>query len=242
LLLATSAGTADKWAPGDLLPDSSGTPDASHIGAHNRLVPDPAGPVYCADPTFGVPESTGHYGPITSITTWTSKSTGTQVPAQNLARAPYVLSAYGDTTDDTQAAAVDAVGYTYLDPDTTSALPSGQRALQRLSYPRVPAAVKNKAEAARAEAHLQVTAPKGSLTITKTASDTHKPLAGVAFEMKDDSGKTVTSGSTDTHRQWTADSLTPATYTVHELQAVDDYRQHVRFGGAGGGVTSRSPR
>ncbi|MFF4933225.1 SpaA isopeptide-forming pilin-related protein [Streptomyces griseofuscus] len=344
ILLAPSASAADKWGPGYLIPDSSGKPDTSHIGAYGKpgsLFPNAAGHAYCADPTLEGPEAGGHYGPITTFTSWTSKTTGQPVPAQNVARAAYVLSTYGDTTDDTQAAAVDAVVYTYLDPGTTYALPSGQRALQRLGYPNVPATVKNKAEAflteaatfagpytvnihtpkgpvhpgdktpitldvtsasgarlpnvkihldgsgaadgsgdvttnsagtasasvtaskdgtvdltaeaaalpadqlraqipsntsaqrmvvaggtssAKATAHLQVTTAKGSVKVTKTASDTHKALAGVEFEIRDKGGKTIASGTTDAQGQWTADALTPGTYTVHEAQAVDGYQ------------------
>ncbi|WP_406414742.1 SpaA isopeptide-forming pilin-related protein (plasmid) [Streptomyces halstedii] len=263
------------------------------------------------------------------------------MPPQNLARAAYVLSTYGDTSDDAQAAAVDAVVYTYLDPGTTYALPVGQRALQRLGYPNVPTTVKNKAEtflteaakfagpytvnihtpkgparpgektpitldvtsasgaklpnvkihldgsgaaegsgdvttnsagtatasitatkdgtvdltaeatalpanqlraqipsnnsaqrmvvaggtsSAKATAHLQVSTAKGSVKVTKTASDTRKALSGVEFEIRDKNGKTVASGKTDAQGQWTADGLAPGIYTVHEMKAVEGYQ------------------
>ncbi|MFJ3182529.1 SpaA isopeptide-forming pilin-related protein [Streptomyces sp. NPDC086796] len=344
ILLAPSANAADKWGPGYLIPDTSGKPDTSHIGAYGKpgsLFPNAAGQAYCADPTLEGPEAGGQYGPVTTFTAWTSKTTGKPVPAENVARAAYVLSTYGSTTDDAQAAAVDAAVYTYLDPGTTYALPTGQRALQRLGYPNVPATVKNKAEtflteaakfagpytvnihtpkgpvrpgektpitldvtsasgaklpnvkihldgsgaadgsgdittnsagtasasitatkdgtvdltaeaatlpanqlraqipgnasaqrmvvaggtsAAKATAHLQVKAAKGSVKVTKTASDTNKALSGVEFEIRDKDNKTVASGKTDAQGQWTADGLAPGTYTVHEAQAVEGYQ------------------
>lgn len=344
ILLAPSANAADKWGPGYLIPDSSGTPGISHIGAYGKpgaLFPDAVGHAYCADPTLAGPEAGGQYGAITSFSSWTSKATGTPVTAENIARAAYVLSTYGDTTADVQAAAVDAVTYTFLDPGTTYALPGGQRALQRLAYPSVPAAAKRKADAFLAEAeafagpytlhvhtpagpvrpgaktpitldvtaasgtklpgvtihldgagaasgagdvttnsagtarasitastpgtvditaeasslpatelraqiptnssaqrmviaggtssteayaHLQVTPAEGSVKITKTASDTHKALAGVQFQIKGEDGKTAAAGMTDAHGQWQADGLAPGTYTVHEVQAVEGYQ------------------
>ncbi|MBV9024170.1 MAG: carboxypeptidase regulatory-like domain-containing protein [Streptomycetaceae bacterium] len=155
LLLAPSASAADQWGPGYAIPDSHGTRGASHIGAYGQpgsLFQHTTGHGYCADPTLTGPESGGHYGPVTSFASWTSRATGKPASQQDIARASYVLSRYGDTTDDVQAAAVDADVYTYLNEGSTYALPGGQRALQRLAYPGVSAAAKTKAAAYLAEA------------------------------------------------------------------------------------------
>jgi hypothetical protein len=155
LLLAPSANAADQWGPGYPIPDSHGTPNASHIGAYGQpgsLFPHATGHAYCADPELAGPQSAGRYGPVTGFASWTSRTTGKPVTQQDVARAAYVLSCYGDTTNDAQAAAVDADVYTYLNQGSPYALLEGKRALQRLSYPGVSPAAKNTAAAYMAEA------------------------------------------------------------------------------------------
>jgi hypothetical protein len=346
ILLAPHATAADRWGPGYLIPDSSGVPDASHIGAYN--VPASQVLAYCADPELAGPDAAGGYGSATAVTTWTSKATGNQASAADLARAAYVLSKYGQTTYDDQAASVDAVVYSYLDAGSTYALPDGKRALERLSYPNVDPAAKKwatgylneaamfagpykvaiasadgtlkpgvktsvtlsvtsasghklpgitldldvsgaRADAAsvttnadgvattsitpsaagtvdlkalakslpatqlralaphnataqrlllaggtstaQAQLKLKAKTPSGALTVTKTAADTGKTLRGVAFEVHDSAGKTVTSGTTGANGVWQAEDLEPGTYTVHEVRAVEGYQlaadQHV---------------
>ncbi|MCX4783952.1 MSCRAMM family protein [Streptomyces sp. NBC_01264] len=344
ILLAPNAVAADKWGPGYLIPDSTGKPDTSHIGAYGapgHTLPGVDGLAYCADPELAGPDAASGYGPARPTSTWTSKATGKTASAEDVARAAYVLGKYGQTTSDEQAAAVDAVVYTYLEAGSTYALPNGKRALERLGYPNVsPDAKKwatgylNEAQlfagpykinikpvdrplkagvkasvtldvtaasgrkvpgiqldldvsgaaagaasvttnadgvatatitpakdgtvdfkalakslpatqlraltpndpkaqrlllaggSSSAEARVQLTAEglKGGLTVTKTASDTKKPLAGVEFDVKDTSGKTVASGKTDAEGIWKVTDLAPGTYTVHEAKAVEGYQ------------------
>ncbi|WP_331759545.1 SpaA isopeptide-forming pilin-related protein [Streptomyces anulatus] len=77
-----------------------------------------------------------------------------------------------------------------------------------------------------AEAQLKITvdALKGSIKLLKTASDTKKPLSGVQFEAKDEAGKTVAKGTTNTQGLWQIDDLPPGNYTIHEVQAVEGYQ------------------
>ncbi|TLQ39382.1 prealbumin-like fold domain-containing protein [Streptomyces marianii] len=339
ILLAPQAVAADKWGPGYLIPDSTGKPDTSHIGAYN--VPGVDGVAYCADPELAGPDAADGYSSAQTVTSWTSKATGKTASAEDLARAAYVLGKYGQTKNDEQAAAVDAVVYTYLEAGSTYALPNGKRALERLGYPNVSpdakkwatgylneaamfagpykinikpadeqlkagaktsvtldvtsatghkvpgvkldldvsgaaagaASVTTNAEgvatvsltpaeggtvdfkalaktlpasqlrsftptnakaqrlvlaggssSAQAEIHLTTHSPKGGLIVTKTAADTKKPLAGVEFAVKDSAGKTVSTGTTDTNGTWKVDDLTPGTYTVHEVKAVEGYQ------------------
>ncbi|MEU1827153.1 SpaA isopeptide-forming pilin-related protein [Streptomyces abikoensis] len=154
-LAAPGAVAADKWGPGYLILDAQGKPNMSHLGAYGA----PGAPahgitgrVYCADPELLGPEAGGQYGKISEVTTWASKATGKQVSKESVTRAAYVLSKYGDTASDVQAAAVDAALYSFLEEGSTYALPNGKRALQRVSYPNVPKDVKVKAEGFIAEA------------------------------------------------------------------------------------------
>ncbi|GLF98077.1 MSCRAMM family protein [Streptomyces yaizuensis] len=344
ILLAPGANAADKWGPGYLIPDSTGKPDRSHIGAYGppgQALPGVTGVAYCADPELDGPEAAGRYGPVKEYTSWTSKATGKEASAQDIARAAYVLSKYGNTTDDAQAAAVDAVVYSYLEAGTTYALPNGERALQRLSYPGVAPSAKKQATEYMAEAakfagpykvnikpsegtpkpgakttvtldvtsaaghkvpgvkldlgltgagtsettattnaegiatttitpakagtatlkataeslpgnalraitpsnakaqrmvltggttsahhqvQFQVDPLKGGIKIVKTAVDTGKTLAGVAFEIKDGQGKTAAAGKTDAAGVWQVKDLAPGSYTVHEVKAVEGYQ------------------
>ncbi|MGW1976485.1 MSCRAMM family protein [Streptomyces sp. NPDC001889] len=154
ILLAPSASAADKWGPGYLIADASGKPDASHIGAYGapgQTLPGVKGLAYCADPTLDGPQAADGYGPAKEYTTWTSVS-GKKASAESIARAAYILAKYGQTSDDSQAAAVDAALYTHLEAGSTYALPGGKRALQRLSYPNVSPSAKTKATQYLAEA------------------------------------------------------------------------------------------
>ncbi|MFD7554220.1 SpaA isopeptide-forming pilin-related protein [Streptomyces sp. NPDC059835] len=141
IMLAPGAQAADKWGPGFLIPDASGKPDTSHIGAYGapgKTLPGVSDLAYCADPELAGPDAAGQYGPVKEFTTWISQASAKSASAEDVARAAYVLSKYGQTKDDMQAAAVDAVVYSYLEAGTTYALPDGKRALQRLGYPNVP--------------------------------------------------------------------------------------------------------
>ncbi|MEU5425846.1 prealbumin-like fold domain-containing protein [Streptomyces olivoreticuli] len=343
VMLAPTAHAADKWGPGFLIPDADGHAAMSHIGAYGppgKPLPGVDGLAYCGDPTLAGPEASGGYGPVQEAAAWTSKTTGKQASTGDTARAAYVLSRYGQTSDDAQAAAVDAAVYTLLDGGSTYALPDGKRALQRLSAPGVAPAAKSKAlsyideskrlagpykvnvktapgakpgvkidltvdvtaasgakvpgvklalstggssdgaaqvtTGADGTATTAVAAPKdgtatikatadslpgtalrvvtphnataqrmlvvgghsraegqasvkvdklsGGIKIAKTAEGTAKPLADVAFEVKDASGKTVATGKTDAEGLWQATNLAPGRYTVHEVKAVDGYQ------------------
>ncbi|MEY9840577.1 collagen binding domain-containing protein [Streptacidiphilus sp. EB103A] len=341
LFLAPGAHAADKWGPGYLIPDSQGRPDTSHIGAYGppgASISGLPGLAYCADPDLIGPAGSGGYSAPADTSTWVSKITGAPVPAANVARAAYVLSTYGQTSSDAQAAAVDASIYTLLNPGSTYALPNGTRALQRLSYPNVSASAKTQAEdylaraaefagpytlevhpgtaakigqkttvaldvlsasghkvpgikitltagsaaptsvttdsegaasttltpaaagtvdlkasapdlpgvalraalpadsgaqrmllaggssTASAQTQLTVTAPKGGIKVLKTDTKTGKPLPGVVFQVRDTAGKTVASGTTDAQGVWEADGLAPGAYTVHEVAAPVGYQ------------------
>ncbi|MEJ8654819.1 SpaA isopeptide-forming pilin-related protein [Streptomyces sp. MS1.AVA.3] len=144
LVAAPGAVAADKYGPGYSVPDSNGRPGASHLGAYGKpgaLFPHARFHGYCADPTLPGPAAGGHYGPITEFSSWTSKATGKKVPAANIARAALILSDLRQPTD-AQAAAADAAITSYLNPNSTYALPNGKRALQRLSYRNVSPASK----------------------------------------------------------------------------------------------------
>lgn len=145
LLLAPSgtASAADNFGPGYPIPASSGI-GISHIGGYTHLT-GINGTAYCGDPDLSGPDTAGGYGPPTTVTSWTSNVTGKPVSATDLHRAAYVLSRYGQTTDDAQAAGVDAVVNTDLNPGSTDALPNGARAVERLSYPDVSPTAKTNA-------------------------------------------------------------------------------------------------
>ncbi|MFI1765292.1 SpaA isopeptide-forming pilin-related protein [Streptomyces sp. NPDC020800] len=344
ILLAPSAHAADKWGPGYLIPDASGKSDTSHIGAYGapgKPLPGVTELAYCADPELAGPDAAGQYGPVKTFSTWTSQASGKKASAEDVARAAYVLSKYGQTKDDVQAAAVDAVVYSYLEAGTTYALPDGKRAVERLNYSNVSpdakkfatgfmneakmfagpykvnikpadgtlkpgaktevtldvtsatghkvpgvslditvagaasgsatattnadgvatttvtpgkeatATVKVTAKTlpgsalraitpsnakaqrmllaggtANAEAQLQVKvdALKGGIKVVKTAAETGKSLAGVEFQIKDEHGKIVATGKTDSNGVWQVADLAPGTYTVHEVSAVEGYQ------------------
>ncbi|MGP4001365.1 hypothetical protein [Streptomyces sp. 8N706] len=100
ILSAPSANAADKWGPVYLMADSTSKPDSSHTGAYGppgQALPGVTGLAYRADPELDGPESAGSYGPAKEFTSWTSKATGKQASAQDVARAAYVLSKWGSS-------------------------------------------------------------------------------------------------------------------------------------------------
>ncbi|MCC3773791.1 collagen binding domain-containing protein [Streptomyces sp. UNOB3_S3] len=154
MLLTPVASAADRWGPGFLIPDDSGHAGMSHLGAYGppgKKIPGIDGLAYCADPMLAGPEASGGYGPVKEYSSWTS-ATGRPVPEEDAFRAAYVLSKYGQTQDDLQAAAVDAATYTFLGTGSAYALPDGKRAVQRLTAAGVPAAAKTRALAYVGEA------------------------------------------------------------------------------------------
>lgn len=228
VLLAPHAAAADRWGPGYLIPDSTGTADASHIGAYN--VPAADALAYCADPELAGPDAAGGYSPAQTFATWTSKATGKAATAQDVARAAYVLSKYGQTTYDEQAAAVDAVVYTYLEAGSTYALPNGKRALERLSYPNVDPSAKKWASGYLNEAAMfagpytiNITPADGplkagektSVTLDVTAASGHK-VPGVKLDL-DVSGAAAGAASVTTN----ADGVATATITPAKDGTVD---------------------
>ncbi|MFE5864312.1 hypothetical protein [Streptomyces virginiae] len=94
------------------------------------------------DPELDGPEAAGQYGPAKECSGWMSQASGKKASPENVARAAYGLSKCGQTTDDTRAATVDAVVYSYPEAGTTYALPRGKRALERPAYPNVSAGAK----------------------------------------------------------------------------------------------------
>ncbi|MDJ0342822.1 SpaA isopeptide-forming pilin-related protein [Streptomyces sp. H10-C2] len=232
-LAAPSAGAADKWGPGFLIPDSAGHAGASHLGAYGAPgapLPGINGLAYCADPELSGPDTAGRYGPATDFTTWTSRATGKKASPQDVARAAYLLSQYGETTRDAQAAAIDADIYTFLEPGSTYALPDGKRALQRLAYPAVPATTKNLAQDFLAEAAtfagpytLNVHPTAGPFTPGKTTPVTldvtsasgHK-MPGIKLEL-DVSGAAAGAGTVTTN----ADGIATAIITPTAAGTVD---------------------
>ncbi|MFK0143203.1 SpaA isopeptide-forming pilin-related protein [Streptomyces murinus] len=228
MVLAPSASASDKWGPGYLIPDSTGKPASSHIGAYN--VPGVDGVAYCGDPELAGPDAAGGYAPAQPVSSWTSKSSGKAASAEDLARAAYVLGKYGQTKNDEQAAAVDAVLYTYLEPGSTYALPDGKRALERLSYSNVPASAKNRAtgylnEAASFAGPYKVNITpadvplkpglKTSVTFDVTSASGHK-VPGVKLDL-DVAGAVAGAGSITTN----ADGVATATITPAKDGAVD---------------------
>ncbi|MFF9786270.1 MSCRAMM family protein [Streptomyces nigrescens] len=87
---------------------------------------------------------------------------------------------------------------------------------------------------AKATAHIKTASKSGSLKITKSASDTHKALAGVQFQIKDQQGKVVATGKTDVSGVLEIKNLAPGQYAVHEVRAVEGYQlsadQHASVG------------
>ena len=134
LLAPSPASAADNFGPGYPIPASSGT-GTSHIGAYSS-VPGLDGLAYCADPDRTGPDTADGYGAVSAVSTWSSSVTGKPISSDDLHRAAFVLSRYA-TVNDAQAAAVDASVNSYLNPGTDYALPDGERAVQRLSYPDV---------------------------------------------------------------------------------------------------------
>ncbi|WP_217231349.1 MSCRAMM family protein [Streptomyces anulatus] len=228
ILLAPHASAADKWGPGYLIPDSAGHAGASHIGAYKIDGVD--GVAYCGDPELAGPDAAGGYGAAQPVTSWTSKATGKTASPESLARAAYVLSKYGQTASDEQAAAVDAAVYTYLEAGSTYALPGGERALERLGYANVPPAVKKSATGYLNEAAMfagpykvnikPIDGPlkpgvKASVTLDVTSASGHK-LPGVKLDL-DVSGAAAGAGSVTTN----ADGVATATVLPAKDGTVD---------------------
>ncbi|MEV7157133.1 SpaA isopeptide-forming pilin-related protein [Streptomyces misionensis] len=228
MVLAPSASASDKWGPGYLIPDSTGKPSSSHIGAYN--VPGTDGVAYCADPELAGPDAADGYGPARPVTTWTSKTTGKTASAEDLAQAAYVLGKYGQTKNDEQAAAVDAAVYTYLDAGSPYALPDGKRALERLGYSKVPPSVKKRANGYLNEASMfagpyKVNIEPGdsalkpgvktSVTLGVTSASGRK-VPGVKLDL-DVSGAAADAASVTTN----ADGVATATITPAKDSTVD---------------------
>ncbi|MGW7007562.1 MSCRAMM family protein [Streptomyces sp. NPDC054933] len=150
VLLAPSASAADLQGPGYLIPDSAGHTGASHIGAYGTVVPGAL--AYCTDPNLRGPQAAGGYGAVRTYTSWTSQATGKAATPSEVSQAAYILSKYGQTASDAQAAAVDADVYSLLNAGSSYALPAGARAVQRLSYPQVSPQAKADAAAYLTEA------------------------------------------------------------------------------------------
>ncbi|MFF5781632.1 collagen binding domain-containing protein [Streptomyces virginiae] len=123
--------------PGYTIPDSEGHAASSHIGAYGPPGSAVHGDTetYCADPERKGPADAGGYGDPQPVPSWTSSVTGKPVTKDNLAQAAYVIGKYGQTRDNAQAAAVDAVVYEYLAGGTYAL--DGDRGKQRLAYPVV---------------------------------------------------------------------------------------------------------
>ncbi len=227
LLFGPSAQAADRWGPGYAIPDSHGAPGASHLGAYGAgsFFGNVKGHAYCADPTLAGPVASGGYGPFTPFTHWTSKATGQAATQTEIARASYILSKYGDTTSDVQAAAVDAPVNTELNAGSSYALPGGARALQRLSYPVVPRTVRARAgtylaEAARYAGPYRINIhPQGGFTpnhntiieIDVTSAAGYK-VPGVKLDLEAKLGRLRASGSEFTNSRGVAYAhIDPAT-------------------------------
>ncbi|GHG22199.1 hypothetical protein GCM10017667_67450 [Streptomyces filamentosus] len=184
LAVATAAGVAGTLAwtpaqaapapislgPGYTIPDSEGNANASHVGAYGPPGPAVHGDVetYCADPERKGPADAGGYGAPRPVTSWTSSVTGKTVPKERLAQAAYVIGKYGQTRDNAQSAAVDAVVYEYLAGGTYAL--DGARGKQRLAYPVVSPTARTLAQGYIAEAK-RLAGPY-TLTITPSVKTT----------------------------------------------------------------------
>ncbi|MFG3043159.1 SpaA isopeptide-forming pilin-related protein [Streptomyces sp. NPDC048330] len=167
---AQAAPAPVSLGPGYTIPDSEGNADASHIGAYGPPGPAVHGDAetYCADPERKGPADAGGYGAPRPVTSWTSSVTGKAVPKERLAQAAYVIGKYGQTRDNAQAAAVDAVVYEYLAGGTYAL--DGPRGKQRLAYPVVSPTARSLAHVYVAEA--QRLAGPYTLTITPSVKVT----------------------------------------------------------------------
>ncbi len=137
LAWAPTAGASDKYGPGFQIPDSEGHAAASHIGAYGppglRVWGDYE--TYCADPSRRGPDAAGGYFGPKPVSQWTSSETRQRVPDANVAYASYIIGKYGQTRNDSQAAAVDAATYELLAGGSYGI--NGARGKARLSYPDV---------------------------------------------------------------------------------------------------------
>ncbi|KUH38547.1 MULTISPECIES: SpaA isopeptide-forming pilin-related protein [Streptomyces] len=168
---ATAAPSAGEiLGPGYTIPDSEGHAASSHIGAYGPPGPAVHGntETYCADPERKGPADAGGYSAPRPVTSWTSSVTGKTVPKERLAQAAYVIGKYGQTRENAQAAAVDAVVYEYLAGGTYAL--DGARGKQRLAYPVVSPTARTLAQGYIAEA--QRLAGPYTLTITPSVKTT----------------------------------------------------------------------
>lgn len=220
---STPAAASDMYGYGYAIPGPHGGLDLSHLGSYGPPglpITGVTGLVYCANPLQSGPLTAGGYGPATAYTSWRTAG-GTPVPGTDVDEAAYVLSQYGQTTSDSQAAEVDAAETSYLNPGGTYDLRTGgARAVQRLSYPNVPASVRTQARQIMATAaadagpyavtvHLQGTLAPGKrtyFTVTVTSHFGHK-LPGTLIDLDAVSGPksdtdTVTTNADGVATDW----------------------------------------
>ncbi|MGW7303949.1 SpaA isopeptide-forming pilin-related protein [Streptomyces sp. NPDC054835] len=167
-LAAPSAG--ELLGPGYTIPDSEGHAASSHIGAYGPPGPAVHGDAetYCADPERKGPADAGGYSAPQPVTSWTSSVTGKPLPKDRLTQAAYVIGRYGQTSDNAQAAAVDAVVYEYLAGGTYAF--NGARGKERLAYPVVSPTARTLAQGYLTEAK-RLAGPY-TLTITPSVKTT----------------------------------------------------------------------
>ncbi|MFC8727512.1 MSCRAMM family protein [Streptomyces bacillaris] len=247
LAVATAAGVAGTLAwtpaqaapapvslgPGYTIPDSEGNADASHIGAYGPPGPAVHGDTetYCADPERKGPADAGGYGAPRPVSSWTSSVTGKTVPKERLAQAAYVIGKYGQTHDNAQAAAVDAVVYEYLAGGTYAL--DGARGKQRLAYPVVSPTARTLAQGYIAEAKRlagpytltitpSVTTTTAGTKVTvavKVATSAGAPVPKVTVALAESgsgtaSGKVTTSASGTAQWEFTAKTAGTASVTA----------------------------
>ncbi|MFG2488050.1 collagen binding domain-containing protein [Streptomyces virginiae] len=217
--------------PGYTIPDSDGHGASSHIGAYGPPGPAVHGETetYCADPERKGPADAGGYGDPQPVPSWTSSVTGKPVTKENLAQAAYVIGKYGQTRDNAQAAAVDAVVYEYLAGGTYAL--DGERGKQRLAYPVVSPTARTLAQGYVAEAKklagpytLQIT-PSVKTTTTgtkvtvavKVTTTAGTPVPKVVVTLAE-SGSGTASGSVTTNDNgtgaWEFTAKKPGTASV----------------------------
>lgn len=230
--LPAQAAPADTvLGPGYTIPDSDGNAGTSHIGAYGPPGPAVHGDIetYCADPERKGPADAGGYSAPRPVTPWTSSVTGKAVPTERLAQAAYVIGKYGQTRDNAQAAAVDAVVYEYL-ADGTYAL-DGARGKQRLAYPVVSPTARILAQGYIAEAQrlagpytltiipsVKTTTAGTKVTVavkvtTSAGSPVPKVTVALAESGSGTASGTVTTGTSGT-AQWEFTAKTEGTASV----------------------------
>ncbi|BAU88048.1 hypothetical protein SLA_7182 [Streptomyces laurentii] len=217
--------------PGYTIPDSEGNADASHIGAYGPPGPAVHGDIetYCADPERRGPADAGGYSAPQPLTSWTSSVTGKAVPKESVSRAAYVIGKYGQTRDNAQAAAVDAVVYEYLAGGTYAL--DGARGKQRLAYPVVSPTARTLAQQYVDEAErlagpytltltpsVKTTTAGTTVTVTvAVATSAGKPVPKVTVDLAE-TGSGTTTGKVTTdeagHATWSFTAKTPGTADI----------------------------